>query len=74
MFFLCSSKQNVLRQVKPMGCVSRHTEMPGASPGEHRNTAAPGITRGDCAWEGVWEEEPRSPGGQGGMRTAQGTV
>lgn len=50
MFFLCSGKQNVLRQVKPMSCVSRQTEVPGGSP-EHSDTAAPGITWDGCAWE-----------------------
>lgn len=50
MFFPCSGKQNVLRQVKPVSCVSRQTEVPGDSP-EHRDTAAPGITWGGSAWE-----------------------
>lgn len=54
MFSPCSGKQNVLRQVKPASCVSRQTdrqtEVPGGSP-EHRDTAAPGITWGGCAWE-----------------------
>lgn len=52
MFFPCSDKKNVLRQVKPVSCASRQRELPGDSP-EHRGTAAPGISPGDTTTPGI---------------------
>lgn len=51
MFFLCSGKQNVLKEVKPLSCVSRQTEVPGGSPEHSDPRTAPGITWGGSAWE-----------------------
>lgn len=70
MFFLCSGKQSVLRQVKPVSCVSRQTDRGAWGSPEHSDTAAPGITWGG----GAWEEEPGSPGGQDRGRAARGAI